>query len=149
MLGQLFKCRVWVVCRNHMTSLVILDQRDPPTGFSELPEGAELYGYWRFVLRTVIYSLIGDETAADEFWGAFKEQQAGRTPFADLHDTVKEEQKPLNLKLYSAIVLSMKKHPKAMSLATKLQAKARFGCGRSALAVLDKHFGHEIAKLAR
>ena len=68
------------------------------------------------MLRTMIYSVIGDEAVADEFWGVFKEQvfkeqQAARIPFADLDDTVKEKQKPLNLKFYSAIGLSMHKHP--------------------------------------
>ena len=51
--------------------------------------------------------------------------------------------------LFSAIVLSMKKHETQITLSTKLQAKCRFSCGRQSLAVLDKHFGHEITKLAR
>ena len=105
--------------------------------------------YWRFVVKTIIYSLIADPAQANRYWKVFKDQQSGAVPFSDLYDGVEDDLKPLDTKLYSALVQSLRKHPKAVLLANKIQAKTTFGSGRQALAVFDRWFGHEIATLAR
>ena len=88
----------------------------------DIPQDRDVWQYllWRFVVKTQFYTLAGgsaeDTFAADEYFKAFKEHQEGNIPYSDLKDGVEDWLRPLDLKLYSALV-------------KKIQAKCTFGSG--------------------
>jgi hypothetical protein len=105
---------------------------------------AQLYMNWRTRLKAKLFALAQTLLSAEVYWSGLINYDLGQIDW----DTLKIPTpgwEALDLKLFSAVLDAIDvRHKFGESLYDKLTKDAHFGCGRHALALLDKAYGVKI-----
>jgi hypothetical protein len=105
---------------------------------------AQLYMNWRTRLKAKIFALAQTILSAEVYWSCLIKYDIGQIDWDTLQIPTPGWE-ALDLKLFSAVLDAIDaRHKFGESLYDKLTKDAHFGCGRHALALLDKAYGVKI-----
>ena len=112
----------------------------------DLPEDHADYPGWRFSLAAQVLKAAPDPLAAMQYLRELEDTQT--YTFDDLAQFLDVSMTRTDVALFAALVGACQKGAEGKEQLQRIQARARFGCGRQALRVLDEQHKHEATQMA-